>query len=84
VFEKQYYKYDFEFNKISNINVYDNPALLPTFPVCNKKELKEKYLIIDLYADELNNFKFIILDENFSKTMAALAILLPEKPVQIK
>ena len=84
VFEKQYYEYDFEFNRISSINVYDNPALLPTFPGCNKKDLSENYLIIDLYGDELNNLKFIVYEKDFNKTMAALTILLAGKPVKIK
>ena len=84
VFEKQYYKYDFEFNKISNINIYNNPARLPTFPGCNKKDLNEDSLIIDLYGDELNNFKFIVYEKDFDKVMAALTILIPDKPVKIK
>ena len=84
VFEKKYYKYDFVFNKVSSIVVYDDPLVLPTFPTCNKKDMKGDYLIIDLFIDKLNNFKFIILEEDFDKTMAALTILLPSKPVKIK
>ncbi len=84
VFEKQYYKYEFEFNTINNINIYDNPALLPTSPGCNQKDLEENYLIIDLHGDELNNLKFIVTEKDFDKTMAALTTLLPDKIVKIK
>jgi len=84
VFEKQYYKYNFEFNKISSIDIYDDPRVLPYFPVCNIKDLKDKYFIIDLYSDEKSSLKFIVLDKNFDQTMAALSTLLSDKPVILK
>ncbi len=84
VFEKKYYKYDFEFTKITGIDIYNDPRLLPVFPECNLKDFDEKYLIIDLFSDKLNNLKFIVLQNDFDKTMAALTILLIDKPVRIK
>lgn len=84
VFEKQYYKYEFEFNKLSLIDIYNNPKLLPTSPGCNKKDLAENYLIIDLHADELNNLKFIVSEKDFDKAMAALTVLLPDIAITIK
>ena len=61
VFEKQYYQYEFEFSNINNIIIYDDPYLLPVFPVCNKKDIKTAYFIIDLFKDKLSNFKFIVM-----------------------
>ena len=84
IYEKQYYKYNFDFNKISSINIYKNPALLPTFPTCNKKDLKENYLVIDLHGDELTNLKFIVSESDFSKTMAAITLLLPDTVIKNK
>ena len=84
VFEKQYYEYDFMFNVIDSIVIYDDPYLLPVFPLCNKDVLDEGYLIIDLFGDKLNNFKFIVLAKDFDETMAALSIILPDKPVKLK
>ncbi|RDH84956.1 MAG: hypothetical protein DIZ80_05695 [endosymbiont of Galathealinum brachiosum] len=84
VFEKQYYEYDFKFNSISNVFIYDDPLLLPYFPGCNKKELNKGYFIIDLFKDKLTNLKFITRSGDFDKTMAALAILMPEKKVVLK
>lgn len=84
VFEKQYYKYDFEFNKLSRVNIYDDPLLLPVFPECNIKNSNNNYRIIDLYGDELNNVKFIVYEKDFDETMAALSILLPDVPLYIK
>ena len=82
VFEKQYYMYDFIFNNINNIHIYDTPLLLPVFPNCNKKDLTEDYLIIDLYEHKLSNLKFTVLKENFDKTMAALLIIFDNTPIQ--
>jgi hypothetical protein len=84
VFEKQYYKYDFVFNKVITIDIYSDPLLLPVFPGCNKKDLSEKYLIIDLFIDKLNNLKFTVLESDFDKTMAALALLVPDVTVVLK
>ena len=84
VFEKQYYEYDFEFSSITNIFIYDDPLLLPYFPGCNKKGLNKEYVIIDLFKEKLSNLKFITKTDDFDKTMAALAILMPEKKVVIK
>ena len=83
VFERAYYQYDFLFEKITSINVYDDHLLLPTFPECNKK-IVEKYLIIDLYADDLSNLKFVVLTEDLDKTMAAISIVMPDKPIRLK
>jgi len=84
VFEKQYYQYEFHFNKIVAINVYDDPLLLPVFPDCNKRDLSGKYRVIDLYVDKLNNLKFIVLEKDFDESMAALSVLMPDKPVNLK
>ena len=81
VFEKQYFEFDFEFNKINSIHIYDDPLLLPVFPACNKMDLAEKYFIIDLFGGKLNSLKFIVLEKEFDKTMAALSILFINKPV---
>jgi len=79
VFEKQYYKYDFDLTAVSQINIYDDPMMLSAFPECNKSNSNEQYLIIDLFSDKKNNLKFIVYTEHFDKTMAALSILLPNK-----
>ena len=84
VFEKAYFKYDFVFNRINNIFVYSDPLLLPVFPGCNKNDLSEPYKVIDLYIDKLNNLKFIVMDSDFDETMAAIGLLLPDKPVILK
>lgn len=84
VFEKQYYKYDFDLAVISQINIYDEPMLLSVFPECNIKNSNEKYMIIDLFTDKKNNLKFIVYIENFDRTMAALSILLPNKKIILK
>ena len=84
VFEKQYYRYDFLFDRITSVNIYDDARLLPVFPDCNKKDINGDYFIIDLYADELNNLKFIVLPQTFDETMAALGILLSDTPVFIR
>jgi len=82
VFEKQYYMYDFEFDKINKIHIYDTPELLPVFPVCNIKDLAKDYLIIDLYDNKLSNLKFTVLKENFDETMAALLVIFSNTPIQ--
>lgn len=84
VFEKEYYDYEFEFNKLVSINVYDDPLLLPVFPDCSKKDLSKNSLIIDLYIDKLNNMKFIVSKQDFDKTMAALSLLLANVSIQLK
>ncbi|MCW9048200.1 MAG: hypothetical protein OQK46_09005 [Gammaproteobacteria bacterium] len=84
VFEKEYYAYDFEFNKLVAINLYDDPLLLTGFPDCYKKDLNKNNIIIDLYADKLNNIKFIVNKKDFDKVMAALSLLLVDIPVEIK
>jgi hypothetical protein len=84
VFEKQYYYYDFIFSNINKIIIYDDPRLLAVFPSCNLKDINKKYFIIDLFTDKLLNLKFIVQANDFSQTMAALSILIPEKPVIIK
>ena len=84
VFEKQFYQYEFLFNNIIAINVYDDPLLLPVFPGCNKRDMTEEYRVIDLYAGKLNNLKFIVFEKDFDVNMAALSILMPDKPVIIK
>lgn len=80
VFEKQYYKYEFEFDKVSLVNIYDDPRVLPVFPECNSKDAKKEYYILDLYVDELNNIKFIVNQEDFQMTMAALMVIFEGKP----
>ena len=84
VFEKQYYRYDFLFDRITRVDIYKDARLLPVFPDCNKKNIEGDYFIIDLYVDELNNLKFIVLPQTFNETMAALGILLPDTPVFIR
>ena len=84
VFEKQYYYYDFIFSNINKIIIYDDPRLLSVFPTCNLKNTNKKYFIIDLFTDKSLNLKFIVQENDFSQTMAALSILIPEKPVIIK
>jgi len=84
VFEKEYYDYEFEFNKLVSINIYDDPLLLPVFPDCSKKDLNKNNFIIDLYIDKLNNLKFIVSEQDFDKTMAALSLLLGNVPIQVK
>ncbi len=84
VFEKQYYIYDFIFNEVNLINIIKDPRLLPGFPRCNKKDITDDYLIIDFYIDKLNSMKFIVLDNVFDETMAAIDLLFPLKPVKIK
>jgi len=82
VFEKKYYMFDFEFNKINKIHIYDTPELLPVFPMCNIKDLTKDYLIIDLYDNKLSNLKFTVLKENLDETMAALLIILPNTSIK--
>jgi hypothetical protein len=84
VFEKQYFEFDYLFNKVSSIRIYDDPLLLPVFPSCNKKDWVEKYLIIDLYGDKLNSFKFVVPEKEFDKSMAAISILMADKIISIK
>lgn len=84
VFEKQYFEFVFQLNKVNSINIYNDPLLLPVFPACNKKELTEKYFIIDLFNDKLNNLKFFVLEKELDKTMAALSIILEGKAIYIK
>jgi hypothetical protein len=84
VFEKQYYRYDFEFERIEQINIYNDYRLLPTFPDCNRKTPDKKYSIIDLYGDELNNLKFTVAKQDFDETMAALSLVFPGVPVMVK
>ena len=84
VFEKLYYDYVFKFKNVISINLYDDPLLLPVFPDCYNKELNKNNLIIDLYADKLNNIKFIVNNQDFDKVMAALSLLLVDIPVEIK
>ncbi len=84
VFEKQYYNYKFEFKEIALIGIYKDPLLLTTFPACNNPDLKDDYRVIDLFSSKLNNLKFIVPNAEFDKTMAALAILMPDKRVKNK
>jgi len=84
VFEKQYYNYTFEFQVIRKINVYDDPLLLPVFPECNRKNSSSKYFVIDLNIDDLHNLKFIVYQVEFDRLMAALSILIPDRPVLLK
>ena len=84
VFEKKYYDYDFEFNKLVSINIYDDPLLLPVFPDCNRKGLNKNSIIIDLYIEKLNNIKFIVNEQDFDKVMAALSLLLVNTPIEMK
>lgn len=84
VFEKKYYDYDFEFNKVVSINLYDDPLLLTGFPDCYKKDLNKNNIIIDLYVDKLNNIKFIVNNQDFDKVIAALSLLLVNTPIEIK
>jgi len=84
VFEKQYFEFDFEFSKVGDIYIYDDPFLLPVFPACNKKDLTEKYFIIDLFVDKLNSLKFMVMGKEFDKTMAALSIVFADKTMSVK
>ena len=84
VFEKQYYKYDFELEKVTGIHIYNDPLLLPVFPNCNKNNPEEKYFIIDLFSDKLYNLKFVVVEKDFDEVMASLVILLPDMPVLMK
>ena len=84
VFEKQYLRFDFEFNKVNAIYIYDDPLLLPVFPTCNKNDEMEDYFIIDLFGDKLTNLKFTILEKELDKTMAAISIIFTGKPIESK
>lgn len=84
VFEKQYYNYTFDFKALAEINIYDDPLLLPVFPECNRKNASSKYYVIDLYIDDLRNLKFISYQNDFDMLMAALSVLAPDVPVLIK
>lgn len=84
VFEKQYYKYDLNFSDIAEVHVYKDPYLLSLFPYCNKKEITTGYKIIDLFGTKQNNLKFIVLDNDFDKTMAAVSILFPNISIKHK
>jgi len=84
VFEKVYYEYDFEFKNLVSVNLYDDPLLLPVFPDCYNKDLNKNNIIIDLYANKLNNLKFIVNNQDFDKVMAALSLLLVDIPIEIK
>lgn len=84
VFEKQYYEYDFDLTTVKQINIYDDPLILPVFPECNKPDSNEKYLIIDLFSDKKNNLKFIVYIEDFDKIMAAISIVLSSNDIVVK
>lgn len=84
VFEKKYYEFEFEFNKVVSINIYDDPLLLTVFPDCNRKDLNKNNIIVDLYVDKLNNLKFIVNKQDFDKLMAALSLIVVNKPIKNK
>ena len=83
VFEKQYYKYKFKFSEVSEIVVYDDPRMLPKFPLCNKKDIDQPYFIIDLFINKQSNLKFVLEQEYLDETLAALSILMPHAPVML-
>ncbi len=78
VFERDYYKYHFDFSKVRAIHIYDDPLLLPAFVQCNTKEAIEKYYIIDIYQTDSVNIKFIVYEQNLDKALAALSIVFPD------
>ena len=82
VFEKQYYEYEFAFDKITGINIYDDLRILPVFPDCKLKDFDEKYLVIDLFADDLNNLKFIVLEKDFDQAIRLYEAYLEGLPEQ--
>ncbi len=84
VFEREYYKYFFDFSKVKEITVYSDYRLLPTFPVCNKKDMSESYIIVDLYISKQSNMKFVVKQESQDELMAALLRLFDKVPVYIK
>ncbi len=84
VFEKEYYRYDFDFARIKQINIYNDYRLLPAFPYCNRKTPDRKYRIVDLYNDDLNNLKFTVPEEDFDQTMAALSRVFAKVPVRVE
>lgn len=84
VFEKQYYRYHFDFSSLQAIYLYRDPRLLPVFPGCNRKQSTQRYWIIDLYAAETSNIKLTVTDDRFDELMAALLYLFPELPVALK
>lgn len=84
VFEKEYYRYHFDFSKVNNIYIYSDPRLLPVFPECNRKMMKEPYQIIDLNVDDNTSLKFVVQQSDFDRTMAALSILFTNKPMRMK
>jgi len=84
VFEKEYYDFNFDFNKVVTINIYDDPLLLTVFPDCNKKDLNKNNFIVDLYIDKSNNIKFIVNKQDFDKLAAALSLIFVNKPIVIK
>ena len=83
VYEKETYDYEFMFDKVNSIVLYHDPTLLPLFPECNQ-QLKDKYWVVDLYVDKLNSMKFIVMNNELDKTMAALTLVMPDKPVKQK
>lgn len=83
VYEKQYYMYQFEFNKITSIEIYDDPLRLSRFPYCNDKNRQSPYRVLDLFVDKTHNFKFMLDNNAFDKVMAALSLLVKNKPVYL-
>jgi len=84
VFEKEYYDFDFDFNKVASVNIYDDPLLLTVFPDCNKKDLNKNNFIVDLYIDKLNNIKFIVNKQDFDKLAASLSLIFVNRPIILK
>lgn len=81
VYEKLSYDFVFDFSHLTSIRIYNEPRQLTYFPNCHKQYLPGRYRVIDLYADELHNMKFVVLNEDFDRTMAALLYLMPGIPV---
>lgn len=82
-YEKQYYDYDFIFNDMSYIGLYEDPSLLTKYKSCHKLDVNQNIVVIDLYISDESNIKFTVIKDEFDKIMAALSIMFPDMKIKV-
>jgi len=83
VYEKSYYKYEFPFKDVEEIVIHKSFSRLQKYASCTKQKGKESHIVIDLFVSKNNNIKFIVYENQFDNVMAALSILLVNRPVRV-
>lgn len=82
-YDKEYYDYALSFADIQKVVLYYDPSVLTVFKDCKDSYISQHYIVMDFYQDKNTNLKFIVLHEELDQLIAAISILMPDKPIEV-